>query len=241
MLRGASECAYCGKVPAATHDHVVPRCLFEAPLPLNMITVPACSACNAAKAKHDTFLRDFLVCGEDWPPHQVADSLRDGPYRRAVTRNQSELGKAIHAGTFETHAYAMNGIDMGKLLKIPFGQGPVKHAITYIVRGLYYKLQNKRLPEDHAFLVGGIGDSAACIKTLRYLQSHGPIGVAAIGEPHFEAFSSFCATWCTEEDGKFFATLWGLAFYDRMHIGCITLPRSKMDRINPMYVQHFGG
>ena len=25
MLRGDSECAYCGKVPATTVDHVVPR------------------------------------------------------------------------------------------------------------------------------------------------------------------------------------------------------------------------
>jgi 5-methylcytosine-specific restriction endonuclease McrA len=76
LLRGDSECAYCGKVPADTIDHVVPRCLFRAPLPMNMITVPACSFCNKAKGKVDTFLRDFLVCAENAPPNRVADSVR---------------------------------------------------------------------------------------------------------------------------------------------------------------------
>lgn len=125
-------------------------------------------------------------------------------------------------------------------LKIPFGKGPVKDSITYIVRGLYYELKNKRLPDDHSFLVGGLGDSDSCIRMLRYLQSFGPIGVAAIGDHRkFDVFSSFCATWYTAEDGVFAASLWGLAFHDRMHIGCTTIAKSKLDQINPKYLENF--
>lgn len=240
MLRGDSECVYCGKVPATTVDHVVPKCLFEAPLPMNMITVPACSFCNSAKSKLDSFLRDFLVCGEGVSPNRVADSVRKGPYQRAVIRKQSELWKHIDSGKFENTIIRNNGIDLGMLLNIPFGQGPVKDSITYIVRGLYYKLLNKRLPDDHAFLVGGLRDSESCIRAMRYLQSFGPIGIAAIGHPgNFEVFSSFSATWYTEEDGVFAASLWGLVFYDRMHIGCTTIAKSKMGQINPRYLEQF--
>lgn len=126
------------------------------------------------------------------------------------------------------------------LLKIPFGKGPLKDSIVYIVRGLYYKLQNKRLPDDHSYLVGGLGDSESCIKALQYLQSFGSVGVAAIGDNRkFDVFSSFCATWYTAEDDVFAASLWGLAFYDRMHIGCTTISQSKLNQINPKYLDIF--
>jgi hypothetical protein len=239
MLRGDSECAYCGRVPANTVDHVVPRCLFDAPLPINMITVPACSFCNRAKSKLDSFLRDFLVSAEGAPPNRVADSLRAGPYQRAVARKQSELWKEIAAGKFEKATVYKNGIDLGMVLKIPFDRGILKDAITYIVRGLYFKLLNKRFPDDHTFLVGGIGDNESCIGTLRYLRSLGPIGIAAIGEPgNFEVFSSFCSTWYTDEEG-FTASVWGLAFYERMHIGCFTIIKSKIGDISPRFLREF--
>jgi hypothetical protein len=240
MLRGDTECAYCGKVPATTIDHVVPKCLFEPPLPLNMITVPACSSCNGDKSQLDSFLRDFLVSDSLAPWNRVADAVRVGAYQRAVSRNQSELWKAIAAGAFEKRVVGNNGIDPTMLLKVPFGRGSVKEAITYIVRGLHFRLKNKRLPEDHVFLVGGLGDSESCIRALRYLQSFGPIGIAAIGPPGgFEVFSSFMATWYTKEDHAFAASVWGLAFYDRMHIACITIVKSKLSGLNPRYLKEF--
>jgi hypothetical protein len=203
-----------------------------------MITVPACSPCNGAKSKLDTFLRDFLVSDQQVPENRVADSIRAGAYQRAVSRNQSELWKAVSAGTFETTVVRRNGIDLGMFLDIPVGRGPVKDSITYIVRGLYFHLQKARLPGDHVFLAGNLGDSESCIRALRHLQSIGPIGIAAIGElGRFEVFSSFCATWYTEEDRAFAATAWGLVFYERMHIGCVTLAKSKISQVNPRYVE----
>lgn len=75
---------------------------------------------------------------------------------------------------------------------------------------------------------------------MRTLQSVGPIGIAAIGElGNFEVFSSFSATWHTKEDGAYAASIWGLVFYDRMHIGCITVAKSNLGRINPKYVAQF--
>jgi 5-methylcytosine-specific restriction endonuclease McrA len=96
MRRGNAECAYCGTAPATTVDHVVPKCLFEAPLPRNMITVPACSPCNGAKSKLDTFLRDFLVSDQQAPENRVADSVRAGPYQRGVSRKRSERVRPVN-------------------------------------------------------------------------------------------------------------------------------------------------
>lgn len=240
MLRGVSECAYCGKVPAETVDHVVPKCLFGTPLPTNMITVPACSRCNGAKSRLDSLLRDFLVCEEGRPPHQVADSLRAGPYKRAVARKQSEFWKEIDAGRFKRHNLSLNGFDLGQFLEVPFGNGPVKESITYIVRGLYYRMLKQRLPDDHTFLVGGLRDRDTCIQMLQRLQSIGPIGIAAIGDDRkFDVFSSFCATFYTAEDEKFAGSVWGLAFYERMHIGCTTVDKTRSSLLNPKYFEMF--
>jgi hypothetical protein len=73
---------------------------------------------------------------------------------------------------------------------------------------------------------------------MRQLQSFGSIGIASIGTPgNFDVFSSFCASWYTAEDGVYAASIWGLAFYDRMHIGCITIAKSKQGNINPRYFE----
>lgn len=240
MLRGELECGYCGKVPADTVDHVVPSCLFERPWPKNIITVPACKPCNNAKAKLDSFLRDFLVCEEGAPANRTADSIRAGPYQRAVGRKQSELWKQIEAGRFERTAVRKDGMDFGVFLKIPFANGPVKEAITYIVRGLHYKVLGARVPPDHSFLVAGMGDRRSCIRMIRQLQSTGPLGGAAIGEPgNFDVFSSFCARWYSEADDEYAASIWGLAFYERMHIACLTMTKGMRDRMNPRILKDY--
>lgn len=59
--RHVKQCAYCGHRKPSTRDHVVPRCLFPRPLPVKIITVPACDECNGRKSRHDDFLRDLLV------------------------------------------------------------------------------------------------------------------------------------------------------------------------------------
>ena len=46
-------------------------------------------------------------------------------------------------------------------------------------------------------------------------------------------------TWYTAEDGVYAASIWGLAFYDRMHIGCITIAKSKRGEIKPHDLEQF--
>jgi hypothetical protein len=61
-----------------------------------------------------------------------------------------------------------------------------------------------------------------------------------IGEPgNFETFSSCCATWYTAENGGYAASIWGLTFYDKLHIGCITIAKSKQGEINPHDPEQF--
>ena len=55
------NCVYCGEA-SQTKDHVPPRGIFGDAVPsgVNLITVPACIACNSGYSADDTYFRDFL-------------------------------------------------------------------------------------------------------------------------------------------------------------------------------------
>jgi hypothetical protein len=59
LLKLPDVCVYCG-APADTRDHVPPRLLLEEPLPLNLLTVPACRRCNNGYSDDERYVRDAL-------------------------------------------------------------------------------------------------------------------------------------------------------------------------------------
>jgi hypothetical protein len=56
----APDCIYCGSTTEPTRDHVPPRAVFPKPRPTNMVTVPACRACNAAAGADDDHFATVL-------------------------------------------------------------------------------------------------------------------------------------------------------------------------------------
>lgn len=53
-------CAICGFRRATTRDHLPPRAIFPRPLPVVMITVPACATCNNGANHEDERFRVYL-------------------------------------------------------------------------------------------------------------------------------------------------------------------------------------
>ena len=58
-LRDVTRCAFCGKSPAKTRDHIPPRGIFPRPRP-DLITVPACLRCNRDTSKIEEAFRVYL-------------------------------------------------------------------------------------------------------------------------------------------------------------------------------------
>src|SRR5689334_19265201 len=95
--RARELCAYCGERRSTpTGDHVLPLALFPDPkLPdRELIIVPACEVCNKALAKHQDFLRDWLVTDFRCSSHPAARQLLEGPVSRSVGYKSSKLAKA---------------------------------------------------------------------------------------------------------------------------------------------------
>jgi hypothetical protein len=139
------------------------------------------------------FLRDHLVSPIDLPANETADRIRTGPYQRAVGRKQSELWKEIQSDrSKKTKLSDEMGNYLGMYVEMSYSHGPMKKAIIFIVKGLYYRLLDKRIPENHSFLVGGIPSREALLFQYHKLKSQGQVGSAKIGDS--KIFVCFCQT-----------------------------------------------
>ena len=229
LQAGGRECVYCGRVGETTADHVVPRCLFQPPLPDDMITVPACRKCNEKKGTSDSFLRDFLVCDSSAAPNLIADGIRAGAYERARKSGRSELWKMLNSKELSKLTASNGDIDLGFIFDMPISRGPIKAAITHIVKGIHYRLNSRRIPDNQTFLVGVVPSREVLASQYAQLKSWGHVGSAKIGDN--KVFSCFGGLYTTDEEA-FAASIWGLLFYDRYYIGCITLAPSLTKHIN---------
>src|SRR5271154_5448215 len=77
----AKACIYCGNVAQGV-DHVPPECLFQRPLPGDMVTVPSCAKCNKRFGLDDEYFRDALALSTyesaNPPARAILERSRDG-------------------------------------------------------------------------------------------------------------------------------------------------------------------
>lgn len=168
--RGIGECVYCGETKETSRDHVIPRALFEQPVPKNLITVPACDSCNGdKKSTSDTILRDLLVTDFIGGQHHTAENKFSGPLIRAHRRNQSLVARNIVSNARIEPLYTSAGVYLGKYPMLKIDKSEVNNIFTWIVRSLYYDHQKKRIPDDYTFTIRRyhVWDFRQILQTLR--------------------------------------------------------------------------
>lgn len=69
-------CVYCQTVAPLTDDHVPPKLLFPHPQPSNLVTVPACGACNQGAGRDDTYFCLNISLRDHSAAHPDADVIR---------------------------------------------------------------------------------------------------------------------------------------------------------------------
>ena len=72
-------CAYCGLEPGKTVDHIPPKLFFAPPYPTNLLTVPACTACNKSFQADDECTR-FIISIDFRAQKNTAAQLKSLPY-----------------------------------------------------------------------------------------------------------------------------------------------------------------
>lgn len=69
-------CVVCAATPAVDQAHVPGRMFFHDPLPDNLITVPACTGCNAGIKNDEEYLRVFLAALRGDAPGEAIEGVR---------------------------------------------------------------------------------------------------------------------------------------------------------------------
>jgi hypothetical protein len=128
-------CAICGYGRATTRDHLPPRGIFPRPLPVRMVTVPACSDCNNGASDQDDRFRLYLAASTAyfndaatrlWRERVLPTLHANGRLRREFSTN---FGDGIHQRADGT-------IDRREGFRWPISAySPV---LERIARGLYY-------------------------------------------------------------------------------------------------------
>jgi hypothetical protein len=129
-------CAICGIAAATTRDHVPPRGIFAEPRPSDLVTVPACEACNADGSKYDETFRVHLSLhvGTETPATQ---RLLTNGARRTVRSNR-KLRRQILESLEPTYLTTHGGIIIGKGYRGKWDPEAHDRVIERTTRGLYF-------------------------------------------------------------------------------------------------------
>jgi len=138
------ECYLCCE-PATTRDHIPPRGIFTQPYPNNLITVPACAKCNNGASKDDEYFRIAVAAGSCDSPESLAVLKQ-----RILPKvgGKPALAISILNTVEKVDVYSEGGIYLGKAPTIKIDWPRIQNVINRIVRGLYWKHENERLPAN---------------------------------------------------------------------------------------------
>jgi hypothetical protein len=212
----SGQCVYCGETKLLTKDHVIPKCLFPAPLPSIMVTVPVCDECNNEKSKHDDYLRDMLVVDAESAESSEAQTLVSGKVTRSASKNLSAVIRAAkEKGKFEA-VHSPGGIYLGHGYTFPLEGERVNHIFSLMVRGLYYKLTGLYLPQDCKFDVRRL-TSPEFSEYWEMLKKIGYNGPYRLGNDVFTCIFIYAA----EEPA---VSQWWLWFYNSICVFVTTAP-----------------
>ena len=141
-------CAYCGAVDQpTTAEHVLARSLFLPEDRSNLPKIPACSRCNSAKSKLETYAAAALLAGSQ---HFEAVRVRREFVSRSLAKNQAV---ARELGIYRTATWmSVNGV-FQKMHPLTIDAAKIKSLMDFIVRGLYYFHNKSRIPDSHTVKV----------------------------------------------------------------------------------------
>lgn len=139
-------CVICSAQVATTVDHVPPKAIFPRPRPSNLITVPACAACNNEASTLDEAFKLYLGLHvgafEDAATDEFfAQALRTFQHNRRLQREL--LGRAAPIPFIDDE-----GKRVGEGLAVLWNSDAHDKTIERIVRGLYFHHFGESLSPD---------------------------------------------------------------------------------------------
>lgn len=224
----AGVCTYCGKTRKVTSDHVPPRNLFPDPPPPNLLTVPACAECNGRYSKDDDYFRIALTTVERAKGNPDRDTVV-----KVVQRGMHKPEAKRFAESFEREMtvvprFTPTGLYVGHARRIALDGARLDRVAARIVRGLYLKVKNVRLPDDHVVQTVHHG-RFPLVPEQREVEELILDFMMMVQEEPIRVFGqTFAFRWLQSPNGEH-RTHWLLYFYEQLDFYCTTCPREVLD------------
>lgn len=188
-------CCLCGAAPASTRDHVPPRGFFKGSTAgLQLITVPACQACNNGASADDEEMRIYLAM-EAGKPTAEAAAMWDQGALKSLKRKQ-----ALQGQIGRTAAEVKDPATGEERLAFMIPADVVHRVMSRIARGLHFHHLGQPLPASVSAKVDKAENGTDLQAGDLALLNHGAVGGAA-----------FRYAWGVDQDGV--SGLWVLQFH----------------------------
>jgi hypothetical protein len=139
-------CAYCGEA-ATTRDHVPPKNLFPTPRPSDLLTVPACAACNNRSSEDEEYFVNVLLAHHK-ASGSHADILLAQRLGRPAKPRRLRAAFRLLKGVRSVPIYTPAGIYLGDAPAFRADIGRMGTVLSKVARGLYYAEYGERMPAD---------------------------------------------------------------------------------------------
>lgn len=142
-------CAFCGKtVDKVTADHIPPRGIFGEKPDYQLITVPSCGKCNWGTSKDDEYFK-LLAVEKDASQTPVAESVIDSTVRAMSRKDRPAFGHMVRSKMSFGNVVTEGGIHLGPNHIIKLDQGRILKTVGKTVRGLFFHINERPLPEHY--------------------------------------------------------------------------------------------
>jgi len=156
-------CCLCGLRLANTRDHLFPKCLFIAPRPTNLPTIPVCEKCNQELSKDEEAFRVFVAAGMAHEKDTGNRIWRD-KIRPDLQGKRKGLKKYISSMVKEIKVVSKSGGNLGFVPIIEMDRGVINRVLIKIAKGLYYLDTQQVLPKELEILVGCYAEKPGIIE-----------------------------------------------------------------------------
>jgi hypothetical protein len=205
-------CAICAEKDAVSMDHVPPQSIFPKPRPEDLITVPACSECNAGGSMTDEEFKVHLslLAGVETP--ETRKLWQRGALRTLA--NNQRLAREVRSRMVKVDMMSPGGLYLRTESAVLVPAEGIHHVLIKTIRGLYFHHYHERL-----------GARARCniqrwkgpaMKDERLIEIVSRMSLVSI------ANGSFKYRYARAEDSPL-ASMWLMQFYGRESVFGFTI------------------
>lgn len=215
-------CIYCRVNTVDEDDHVPPRCLFQRPLPENLVKVPSCKTCNRRFGFDDEYFRDALALSTYEAPDPPELKTLHEAVRRSLLRKKFRppARRILERSRAGWAPYRSPIVEEVKLL--PINMKRIGRTVERVVHGLHFHETGRVLPPTYAPKVihGGRMATVARLDLPFFERLFAPLDHAQWHTIGGRAFGYAVASASDDPDG----TVWFLSFFGRLTFLAFTAP-----------------